>query len=148
MAENIGKRAQEVREQRLREQEEAIRRKIDRLTYCSKNIEENISFANDMLNKGKLKKKDKYDDKIRAAKCRDEIKESISSIESIIVELQALDEQKAATLTPYYQPKIEIWKKELNSISTKIKWIRIIRFVIIFGFIAWLVIDDIIEHGI
>ena len=32
MAENIGKRAQEVREQRLREQEEAIRRKIDRLT--------------------------------------------------------------------------------------------------------------------
>ena len=29
MAENIGKRAQEVREQRLREQEEAIRRKID-----------------------------------------------------------------------------------------------------------------------
>ena len=120
MAENIGKRAQEVREQRLREQEEAIRRKIDRLTYCSKNIEENISFANDMLNKGKLKKKDKYDDKIRAAKCRDEIKESISSIESIIVELQALDEQKAATLTPYYQPKIEIWKKELNSRPLKI----------------------------
>lgn len=148
MAENIGKRAQEVREQRFREQEEAIRRKIDRLTYCSKDIEENISHANDMLNKGKLRKKDKFGDKIRAAKCRDEIKENISAIESIIVELQALDKQKAETLAPFYQPKIEIWKKELNSISTKVKWIRIIRFVIIFGFIAWLLIDDIIEHGI
>ena len=102
MAENIGKRAQEVREQRLREQEEAIRRKIDRLTVYSKNIEENISLASEMLNRGRLKKKDKYDNKIRAAKCRDEIKESISSIESIIVELQALDEQKAETLMPFY----------------------------------------------
>lgn len=148
MAENIGKRAQEVREQRLREQEETIRHKTGRLTYYTGEIEENISFANEMLNRGRLKKKDKYDNKIHAAKCRDKIKESISSIESIIVELQALDEQKAATLIPYYQPKIDIWKKELNSISTKIKWIRIIRFVIIFGFIAWLVIDDIIEHGI
>ena len=148
MAENLGKRAQQVREQRLKEQEANIRRKINHINSCSKRIESNISTANDILRWGRLRKKDEFGDKIRVSECKNEIKEDILSIENGLVELQALDEQKNAVLSPHYLQKLPDWKKQLNSIVTRIRWIRIIKYTIIVGFILWILIDDIIEHGI
>lgn len=50
MAENIGKRAQQEREKRLRESDEAVRAKVNSLSYIANEIEENFSIIKHLIN--------------------------------------------------------------------------------------------------
>lgn len=144
MTENLGKRAQQEREARLREHEEEVRSTISALSANAQTIETNFPIVNDMLRKGKVKKKDN-DKKIRIEKYRDEIVESLSRVENYFVELQALDEEKAATIAPHYQPKIPAWKAQLEDVNLRIAQLRKKRLIIKIAIVVLIVIICLFE---
>ena len=137
MTENLGKRAQQEREARLREHEENVRSTISALSANAQTIETNFSIVNDMLRKGK--------EKIRIEKYRDEIVESLSRVENYFVELQALDEEKAATIAPHYQPKIPAWKAQLEDVNLRIAKLRKKRLIIKIAIVVLIVIICLFE---
>lgn len=47
----------------------------------------------------------------------EEVLQNISKIENTLVELKALDSDKASVVEPHYQQKINIWKSQLSEID-------------------------------
>lgn len=120
MAENIGKRAQQEREKRLREQDEAIRKKINILSFYSEKAEENFSVIKELIRANKRNKKDGLQ-RISIGEFKNRILQNISQLEDGMVELSALDTSKAATISPHYKQKIIEWKERLKKLEPQIQ---------------------------
>lgn len=120
MNENIGKRAQQEREKRLREQDEAIRKKINTLSFYSEKTEENFSVIKELIRANKRNKKDGLQ-RISIGEFKNRILQNISQLEDGMVELSALDTSKAATISPHYKQKIIEWQEQLKKLEPQIQ---------------------------
>lgn len=113
MTDITGKKAQEIREKRISEQENAVIERMESLQNYSKWVENKFSEIKE-LKRSKRKKKE-YGKSIHSLS--EEILQNISEIENTLIELKALDNDKALVVEPHYQQKISIWKSQLNEID-------------------------------
>lgn len=108
-----GKKAQEIREKRISEQESAVIERMESLQSYSKWIENSFSKIKEL--KRTKRKKNEFGKNIHSLS--EEILQNISEIENTLVELKALDNDKASVVEPHYQQKISIWKSQLNEVD-------------------------------
>lgn len=113
MTDIIGKKAQEIREKRISEQESAVIERMDDLQCYSSRIEGCFSEIKEI----KLTKRKKNERGKNIQSLSEEVLQNISKIENTLVELKALDSDKASVVEPHYQQKINIWKSQLSEID-------------------------------
>lgn len=114
--ENLGKRAQAIKETRANKIDEEARNRLNNLSRYSNLIEENFSKIREMI-RNKTKKNER---KQTITSLIEEINQYISKIENGLIELKTLDNEKALVAEPHYQQKIVNWRNQLNNIDVLI----------------------------
>ena len=120
MAENIGKRAQQEREKRLRESDEAVRAKVNSLSYIANEIEENFSIIKHLIKENKRNKK-VLSHHVSIEEYKSKMQQGITRLQNSIMELSALDASKCSIVSPHYQQQIANWQKQLKELDPQIK---------------------------
>lgn len=120
MAENIGKRAQQEREKRLRESDEAVRAKVNSLSYIANEIEENFSIIKHLIKENKRNKK-VLSHHVSIEEYKSKMQQGITRLQNSIMELSALDASKCSIVSPHYQQQIANWQKQLKELEPQIK---------------------------
>lgn len=120
MTEITGKRAQQEREKRLREQDAAIRSKINALSYDANQVEENFSIIETLLSENKRNKKVGFD-RISIEVYKSKVLKNIAELENDMMTLATLDSSKASTISSYYEDKIKNWQERLKKLEPQIR---------------------------
>lgn len=118
MADNTGKRAQELREKRINEQERIFQNCVRDLSYNSQRVEDSLSEVKDMIRN--KQKKDEDGESIESY--RDEVMKYLSKLQDTLMQLRSLDKDNVQI--PYYQQKIENFHGELTKVNNDIERMR------------------------